>query len=276
MVFDFQLPEFERPPVVETVLSVRFREAAGLTNARIIQFWEKHLLRDFPDVVEQLPYLEQIEQFGPDTAFGRVQLQLEAGIPSPRFWFTSPNELVQLQSDWAAFNWRQGETSDDYLRYTNSRKQFEMLLVKLESFVGEYDGKFDPVQCEVTYVNHILLEDSELTIGPLGEVLQGVGATAGSFLSAPDGARYASNYLIHLDDESAVGRLHVMAESVRLEPNRRAAVVLNLTARGRPQGEGIQGVLAFCDLGRTWIVKGFKDLTTQPMHTKWKLKEDKK
>lgn len=274
MVLNFQLPEFECPPVVETVLSVRFREAAGLTTARIIQFWEKHLLPDFPDVVEQPPYHPLIEQFGPDASFGRVELQLEAGIPSPRFWFTSPNGLVQLQPDWAAFNWRQGENSDDYLRYTNSRKQFEILLGKLERFVGEHDGKFDPVQCEVTYVNHILLEDTDLAIGPLGEVLQGVAATANSFLPAPDGAKYASNYLIHLDGESPVGRLHVIAESSRLEPGRRPVVVLNLTARGRPQGEGIQGVLAFCDLGRTWIVKGFKDLTTQPMHTKWKLKEN--
>lgn len=276
MVFDLQLPEFECPPVVETVLSVRFREAAGLTTARIIQFWEKYLSQDFPDVVEHAPYHAPIEQFGSDASFPQVQLQLEAGIPSPRFWFTSSKELVQLQPDWAAFNWRQGGTSDGYLRYTNSRNQFKKLLEKLEKFVGEHDGEFDPVQCEVTYVNRILLEDTDITIGPLGEVLQGVTATVGLFLPAPDGARYASNYLIRLDDGSPVGRLHVAAESSRLDPDRRQTVVLNLTARGRPQGQGIQGVLAFCDLGRMWIVKSFKDLTTESMHTKWKLKGNKK
>ena len=44
--------------------------------------------------------------------------------------------------------------------------------------------------------------------------------------------------------------------------------VLNLTARGMYSGMGFE----FFDIGREWIVKAFKELTTAHMHGIWRKK----
>ena len=40
-------------------------------------------------------------------------------------------------------------------------------------------------------------------------------------------------------------------------------------------GPGVEGVLAFCDVGRNWIVAGFEDLTTDLMHSRWGITEER-
>ena len=51
--------------------------------------------------------------------------------------------------------------------------------------------------------------------------------------------------------------------------------VLNLTARGEPLGDGVNGAFAFLELARDWIVKGFDELTRPEMHRVWeRIQED--
>jgi len=54
---------------------------------------------------------------------------------------------------------------------------------------------------------------------------------------------------------------------------RRAPLLIELTARGAPQSEGLAGALAFLDQGHAWIVQGFTDITTPEMHDLWKRKQ---
>ncbi len=51
--------------------------------------------------------------------------------------------------------------------------------------------------------------------------------------------------------------------------DRAPLLILNLTARGAPLGEGIEGAFAFFDLARRWIVHAFAELTTAEMHQVW-------
>ena len=149
------------------------------------------------------------------------------------------------------------------------------MLDKLRAFVEQRGGKLEPVQCEVTYVNHILLQDDDLALGPLGNVLKGVSTHVDRQLPIAESARLATSYLMRdPNTDQALGRLHVVAESARLSVDRRPAILLNITARGRPCGSSLEDTLAFCDMGRAWVVNGFKDLTTTPMHERWGLKED--
>ena len=64
------------------------------------------------------------------------------------------------------------------------------------------------------------------------------------------------------------GRLHVMAQPA-WDSNGQRIWTINLMARGRPMGEGIEGAFGFFDVGREWIVRGFMDLTTASMHRHW-------
>jgi hypothetical protein len=54
-------------------------------------------------------------------------------------------------------------------------------------------------------------------------------------------------------------------------------MIMTLTARGFPirvaETSDIEAAFAFFDLGREWIVKGFKDLTTPAMHKVWGIKD---
>lgn len=100
------LPEFDDPPVVETVLSVQFRELPKLGVAQIIRFWERELAAELPEVEQQPPYNIPIERFGDEFDGGPVRLAIAQDFPSPRFWFSSGSDLVQIQPDWFAYNWR--------------------------------------------------------------------------------------------------------------------------------------------------------------------------
>jgi hypothetical protein len=44
---------------------------------------------------------------------------------------------------------------------------------------------------------------------------------------------------------------------------------MNLTARGAPEGDGIDGVMKFLDRAHRTIVLAFTDLTTEEMHRVW-------
>ncbi len=66
-----------------------------------------------------------------------------------------------------------------------------------------------------------------------------------------------------------MGRLHAELQPARRVSDGSRILVLNLTARGRPLGEGIDGALRFMDRGREWIVRAFTSLTTECQHRVW-------
>jgi hypothetical protein len=66
-----------------------------------------------------------------------------------------------------------------------------------------------------------------------------------------------------------VGRLHISANPVQSQVDGTSAVLLQLSARGRPYDQSIDGVLQFLDLGHEWIVRAFAAITTPEMHDLW-------
>ena len=76
------------------------------------------------------------------------------------------------------------------------------------------------------------------------------------------------------EDDKPIGRLHVALESGYRNSDEEPIFILNLTARGAPRGDGIDGVLGFLDVGREWVVRGFASVTTPTMHKEWGRKDD--
>lgn len=266
-----RLPEFENPPVVETVMAVRFREVPNFSSARIGQFWSSHLIEEFPESEDRPPYAAPVERFGPDGETLELQLKLSDTPPPTRAWFIGGNSLIQLQSDWFAYNWRKTDAEDDYIRFTTARRQFERWYELLDSFVKtELQKPLIPIQCEVTYVNHIELTGEDLDVGPLGEVIRGARPTFGAVLPRPEGGQVAWSYLLP-DDGRGAGRLHLAANSLEDPSTGSKGVRMVLTARGRPTVGTLPASLNFFDLGHEWIVNGFKDVTTEAMWERWGL-----
>jgi len=270
------LPDFEAPPVVETVLAVRFRDVPGLDAPRLVKFWDDCLSTDLPVIEERPPYDAPVEQFGQDSGTSAVALRIGASVASPRLFCSSGSDLVQLQQDWFAYNWRKTPEKPDYTRYEKGRAKFERWLTEFGFYVRESLGGAGlvPTQCEVTYINHIPLTVEDLDGGPFGAVLRDVQPRYGAFLPSPETSRHASAYVIPGTEGSPVGRRHVAVDRAGAGEERQPIVLLSLTARGAPRGSEVSAVLEFLDLGRRWIVKGFLDMTTAEFHRRWGLHPD--
>ena len=271
-VTDSTLPDFADPPVVEAVLGVGFHQVAGLTATKLVQFWSQQLANELPDDAQAPPYEMPIERFPSTSVAGGVSLTFRNEPPPPRFFFSDDNHLVQLQSDWFAYNWRKTPNNPTYEHYETGRDRFETYFMHLQEFVqGQLSAHLLPAQAEVTYVNHILSADCDDRDGPLGLLLREMQPSIGEYLPRPQYANASWGYDMQGDEMQ--GRLHIAVRTDTDPRTTQPRVVLSLTARGSPVSSDIEGVLRFLDCGREWIVRGFTDITTSTMHKRWGKKE---
>lgn len=273
-----ELAEFEHPPVTETVLSVKFQPLPGLDPVRIIEFWIERL-RDnsdpaYPNWQLQPPYDMPLERFdiGPGQVPGGVlNFNLMQGPMPTRYWFSSSDNenLVQLQSDWIAFNWRK-QANSDYRRYEHGIAQFNRVWTDLSDFCATRGiGKINPIQCEVTYINHIRpIESVWTTHQDSADVLTLLQNSRGH-LPPQDGVGLTCQYVATDSDNQPFARLHVQFNSAFLVDDKEPIFAMTLTFRGRPPSNDIDGVRAFFDSGHNWIVGSFDELTTDAVHRAW-------
>jgi uncharacterized protein (TIGR04255 family) len=269
------LPDYDKPPVVEVASSIQFGTIPGLDAARLGLLWTT-FRREYPHTEQQPPLAHEIESFG---APALSQISFSVGqMISPRCWFKNEKgtRLLQVQHDRFVLNWRKLDIDDEeYPHYFNVlRPALEREYARFEGFLREEVLPAPvPDQAELTFVNHI----------PAGEP-KGQRETAARFtrlwsgeprggtLPAAEDLLFASRYVMRDERGSPVGRLHVNLQSSYRTSDGTPLYVLQLTARGAPQGEGLAGALAFLDKGHEWIVRGFTDITTPEMHDLWKRK----
>lgn len=269
------LPDFEAPPVVEVVLSVGFQPLDRLGVITQAELWRTKFRDSLPKVEEQPPYEIPIESIGSTGDLPAISFQLLRTVPLPRLWFLDDtgSQLVQIQNNWLARNWRRVQFLQDYPRYPAMRTSFWNDLETLQGYVLDNGmGSINPTQCEVTYINHIEYPDGAAT-GDLGSILRPI-------LSPPiepgvtlESARWGAQYIL-VKEEKRVGRLHVTADPANRRSDGAAVVVLTLTARGAPIGEGLEGIVAFLDLGRKAALDTFLAITRPEMHRLWRKTHD--
>ena len=264
---------FTSPPAVEVALAVGFQPLATLGTVELIRLWDSKFSRVFPKVQEQPRVEMAIEQFGPPSSLPSFRFELMQAPPLPRLWFLNDDEseLLQVQNNWFARNWRQRDSGPEYPHYPNIRRPFESDLTNIIEHIQKAGlGTFRPNQCELTYINHVAFEATApahlrdvLAVfarrpptGPLGE---------------PESVRAALQWVMTVAGEP-VGRLHMTAEPAIRQTDMKPVTVLTMTARGRPLGDGLDGVLSFLDLAHDYVVRSFVALTTERMHDTWGLK----
>ncbi|MDO8629057.1 MAG: TIGR04255 family protein, partial [Phycisphaerales bacterium] len=188
--------------------------------------------------------------------------------PRLRTWFQSSDgtQLLQIQHDRIAYNWKRGPDSHPYPSYDEVERQFLELLPIFIDFVDrEGLGQVVPTQAEVTYVNHI--SEPHDQIGRVITLWRGL--DMGGFLPPVEGAQFLARYLIVDDAKNMVGRLTAQLQPAYVTSTRAEILNLNMIARGRPKSSDIDGAIAFLRLGHEWIVRGFAEITTPEMHAKW-------
>ncbi len=259
------LPDFRKPPLVEVALSVQFEPLPGLTTAHVGLLWQSNYRQQLPLIEEHPPLESAKEDFGPPAPQG-VSIAFGNKPPAPRVWFLNEEktELLQIQPDRFVHNWRKTGAQDHYPRYETIRDQFKREVRALVGFLNEQrlDG-LSINQCEVTYVNHVDLDEPEFSrVEKLVANWQPLRKS--SFLPVPEDL--SLSWRFRMPDEA--GRLHVFVQPAWDSSGKRLWA-FRLMARGRPTGEGLEGAFGFLDVGREWVVRGFADLTTGLMHRLW-------
>ena len=270
------LPDYDKPPVVEVASSIQFGTIPGLDAARLGLLWSA-FRKDYPRTEQYPPLAHEIESFGAP-ALSQISFSV-APMLSPRCWFMNEKgtRLLQVQHDRFVLNWRKLDIDDEL--YPHYEKALRPLLVKeygrFEQFLRD-EGLPAPVpdQAELTYVNHIPAGEPK---GPRETAARFTnlwnGEPQGGVLPRAEDLLFGCRYVIRDDRGTPVGRLHVSLQSSHRTSDGTPLYVLQLTARGAPQGEGLAGALALLDKGHEWIVRGFTDITTREMHALWKRKQ---
>jgi uncharacterized protein (TIGR04255 family) len=257
------------PPVTEVVAAVRFAELPVPVVIQLGDWWGSAVAQDFPSISEQPPYDPPIEQF--DRTLRRdigFNFQLESLPPRRRLWFSSPNgtELIQLQSNWLACNWRKTSPTEVYGRWPARRESFARWLKSLIDWCKSRGVDLVFEQCEVTYINHIEPIDgvwrTHGDVGNLIEPLRGASTLPGVELE-----RTVWQAQYRIPGQSV--RLNVALQPVNRVENDMPAYQLELTARGNPAANTAEGVLATLDAGRRSIVNSFAAMTSAGAQEKW-------
>lgn len=258
---------FASPPVVEVVAGVTYDGPTAEEGALLAAFWKEHLRRQFPSFQQQPPYSPMDEQF---PLGGRsINLNLIPGLPAARLWAQSSDgqEVLQLQPGWFACNWRRVQSGGEYDRWPSRREAFKRNFTALADYLAQ-EGAGQPKvrQCEVTYINHITASKVWSKHSDFANIFK---LSPHVNTSYPlEQASYQSQFRLERNGEP-YGRLYAKILPAFGTDGRTPLYVFELTARGMPLGDGVEGALAFLDLGRQAIDLTFVALTTEAMHQEW-------
>lgn len=265
--------DYATPPVIEVVCAVTFSPLHGFKAVHLGEFWGE-LKSEFPRVEEHSPIAGALEQFGAVMPPPSPQLAFVETPPLPRIWFVDEagNGIIQIQRDTLIHNWRRLSATDVYPRFRVVIEEFKRHLEHFRSFLDQRSlGSIEPVQCELTYVNHI-------PQGALWSQAEDVGKLFPDFAWRNKKARFLPVYeamnwrtAFRLPENS--GRLHVSLNSAIKREGQEPVLILELKARGLGQ-RGYAELSDWFDLAHEWIVRGFADLTSEQAQTQlWGLKQ---
>jgi uncharacterized protein (TIGR04255 family) len=258
--------------VIEVALAVQFSPPIDtFTVARFIG----RVRSKFPQRQEQPPRAPMDEDFSTPPSGPQIQFEMVERPPMPRFWLLAEDErrLIQIQDNMFTLNWRKLDSGDEYPRYPALRNSLAERIADFEEAAREEGATaLAPNWCEVTYVNHVLPVDGR-DRPRLAQVLRAVSderAPNERFLPVPEDVQFLLRFIIKVADEP-IGRLHITAVPAFRNEDQVPIYVLTLIARIRANAEGLGGALDRLDLGREWIVRGFREVTTEQMHDVWGL-----
>jgi uncharacterized protein (TIGR04255 family) len=265
------LADYTAPPVTEVVLGVQFNSLERFLSPHLGLVWER-FKSNFPNVEEQPALPPTFETFGPHPQFfPAIGLQMFAAN-MPRVFLINDDrtQLLQVQRDRFLHNWRKVETGGEYPRFERMLETFEQGLEMFSDVVSkEQLGEVVPNQCEVSYINQILVPADGNLYGVIGKVFaQHTEKMVLDDLGSPEDLRFLLRYVIRDNSGAPVGRMIVSADPA-WRADGATIIQLTLTARGKPAAPTIAGVVEFLERGRSHLVGAFTKLTSPEMHKEW-------
>jgi uncharacterized protein (TIGR04255 family) len=137
-------------------------------------------------------------------------------------------------------------------------------------------GELVPIQCELTYINELTSPFGLSHSKPQWALKEfqpmPVPDSVSDFVH-PESVRFHRQFLLG-DEAAPVGRLNVTVNPAFRREDMTPFFLLQLTARGAPDGATAEGVSAFLDMAHRAIVMVFSSATTAEMHKEWGLEHE--
>lgn len=253
------LPIYKHPPVDEVVCGFRFEQLRELKVPHIGLLWERFR--------NQYPTTQHAVPIATDNS---LPVDEATGIPLPRVWFLnkSDNELIQFQLDRLYYNWR--HRGDDYPRYPSIIKQFEKAKGDLDAFAKQLElGIVKPIECELTYINHIPKGAGWEKIDDLPKIFKDFiwQKEKHSFLPNPTNIAWQ----VRFELPQGKGWLNAKFSQATRKADGVPSFILELTAKGLGEEKTNEAIRSWFDLAHEWIVRGFTELTEEEVQkTIWK------
>jgi uncharacterized protein (TIGR04255 family) len=260
------LPQFDEPPVVETVLGVQF-PAVELTNALAGWYWKSALGPEWSNAREAPEIPDAAELFGAERQWmTSPSIKVIPGITPSRLQIFRRDEerLIQVQNTRFIYNWKKA-AGRPYPSYRALLPEFLQHFDQFAKFVQrESLGSVEPNQWEVAYVNH-------LHRGVLWTVLEDLHRTFPAFrplVPSLPSDNFSGNWVSLISDDQSRKRGRLYVEMKRGKADSDEIIRLQLTARG-PATVDFKLREGF-DLGHATIVRSFAEMTSPEAHTHWK------
>jgi uncharacterized protein (TIGR04255 family) len=257
---DPSLPDYASPPAQETWMSFRFAPLPW-SIPHFGAFW--HDIRDeYPNFEVHPPVGEFKLEFN--------ALSPEAVVNLPvRCWFITEDRdrLLQVQPNRFYHNWRRSEAGTPYLHYDALKPLFVREWRRFCEFAERYGiGHPNVLGAEVAYINHLDRGTGWNDFSELSAIFPNAGSFKGrSFLANPEAIAVRSSYAMNSRD----GKLHVEIQPAVRQSDGREIIQLTITGTCRPGTMTDEELFSCLDECRSWIVKGFDDITSDVMHEIW-------
>jgi uncharacterized protein (TIGR04255 family) len=269
------LPNFERPPINEVLLSLQFGSLPKFRSGYVGLLWER-LRSEYPNISEQPALPPIFETFGAISTLPSpplYQIETLVSLPVPRFWFEEKDgaHLLQIQQDRIIHNWRKREAEQEYPRYETIRRRFELDLERFMDFLAAEDlGEVRPNQCEITYINAIEIPGEKDIFRLLERITPlWTGRFSETYSLELENAAIQSRFVLRDPEQHPFGRTHVTFAPGILAVQGQPIMRLEITTRGKPREDSIAEAFRLFDDEREVIVRTFAAVTTPEMWEIW-------
>lgn len=251
-----ELPDYDRPPVVEVVIGLTFQPLRTLRVAHYGVIWES--IRDEFPITEQAPPLGIEESVD--------SLPIGAWLFLPRAWFlnSARDQLIQFQHDRLYVNWRSHYDNKPYPHYDAIVGLFEEKSKKIGDILrAESIGEMVPKQYELKYVNHIPQGTAWKTFQDLPDVFPDFcwRAPKKRFLPAAIAGTWSAVFPMPDGAGNLIARMQPGTRVV--EDEKQEIITLEMVAQGPKMTSEAMSARVWFDLAHEWIVKGFADITSE-------------
>jgi uncharacterized protein (TIGR04255 family) len=264
------LPSFDHPPLIETVMGVQFDEIPSFTSAHLGWYWREFLGKHWTRTQETMPLVDQFESFGEQSRlpFPTIRTTMRPSMPGPRVQFVNEadDRVIQIQSTRFLYNWRKREAI--YPRFKDLYPEFTTELRHFREFLRSASlGDVSLNQWEITYVNHIEKGQAWNTADDWHKILPGLFPAPRKF-SNTKLERESAEMTFEVIPER--GRLHVRTSTGRSQENGNELLELHLTARGpivpsNPTFSLDSGL----ELGHRVLVETFAGMASESAQRAW-------